>query len=93
MSPASAVLDLVEELRLRRWARENYVAGEIRDPAWHAVIHDEMGRRDAELITPVLCRRQEIVPLPPGALSGDVSHGLRGPLGAAAYAAGELHYT
>lgn len=40
--------DLVEELRLRRWARENYVAVEARDPDWHAVVLDEMRRKDQE---------------------------------------------
>jgi hypothetical protein len=41
-------LDLIEELRLRRWARENYVAAEERDAAWHHVVLDEMTRKDAE---------------------------------------------
>jgi hypothetical protein len=40
--------DLVEELRLRRWARENYVAVEARDAGWHAVVLDEMQRKDQE---------------------------------------------
>ncbi|QDU38812.1 hypothetical protein Mal4_31420 [Maioricimonas rarisocia] len=44
----SEVIDLTAELRLRRWARENYVAAGERDPSWHAVILDEMQRRDLE---------------------------------------------
>lgn len=41
-------LDLVDELRLRRWARENYMPVELRDDEWHPVVLDEMSRRDAE---------------------------------------------
>lgn len=41
-------LDLIEELRLRRWARENYAPSHLRDGNWPAVVLDEMQRRDAE---------------------------------------------
>ncbi len=41
-------LDIIEELRLRTWARENYVSNEHRDSTWHGVILDEMQRRDRE---------------------------------------------
>jgi len=41
-------IDLIEELRLRRWARENYVPTGERDTAWHPIILDEMGRKDRE---------------------------------------------
>lgn len=41
-------VDLIEELRLRRWARENYVPLSQRDAAWHPVVHDEMSRKDSE---------------------------------------------
>lgn len=44
----SEPLDLTEELRLRRWARENYVPPAERDSSWHPVILDEMVRRDFE---------------------------------------------
>ena len=40
--------DLIAELRLRRWARENYVPTPQRDTAWHPIIHDEMTRKDRE---------------------------------------------
>lgn len=43
-----AELDLIEELRLRRWARENYVPGGQREQSWHPVVHDEMARKDRE---------------------------------------------
>ena len=54
MAPAPLVstalaTDLVQELRLRRWARENYVPVELRDPTWHADVLDEMQRKDQEL--------------------------------------------
>ena len=41
-------VDPVEELRLRRWARENYVLPERRDSSWHPVVLDEMRRKDEE---------------------------------------------
>jgi hypothetical protein len=43
-----AELDFIEELRLRRWARENYVPRGQRQPSWHEIVHDEMNRRDLE---------------------------------------------
>ena len=50
----SAELDFIEELRLRRWARENYVPVAERDAAWHPIILDEMSRKDAETQAAVL---------------------------------------
>jgi hypothetical protein len=41
-------LDFIEELRLRRWARENYVPVDRRERSWHPVVHDEMVRKDTE---------------------------------------------
>jgi hypothetical protein len=41
-------LDLVEEMRLRTWARRNYVAACEREESWHTVILDEMARMDDE---------------------------------------------
>ena len=48
LSGVPTELDFIEELRLRRWARENYVPRGERKPSWHSVIHDEMGRKDNE---------------------------------------------
>ena len=45
-------IDLTEELRLRSWARMNYVIPEFRDPAWHPVLLDEMRQQDHEFIEP-----------------------------------------
>ena len=41
--------DLIQELRLRRWARRNYVPVEQRGTGWHPVVLDEMSCRDAEI--------------------------------------------
>jgi hypothetical protein len=42
----AAELDMIEELRLRRWARENYVPRDQRETSWHPVVLDEMARKD-----------------------------------------------
>ncbi len=47
-SSVLAELDLIEELRLRRWAREHYVPRSQRRLSWHPVVHDEMSKRDNE---------------------------------------------
>ena len=49
LSSVGAELDFIEELRLRRWARENYVPSGQRERSWHPVILDEMGRKDLEM--------------------------------------------
>jgi hypothetical protein len=68
--------DPVEELRLRRWARENYVPVEARDAEWHAVVLDEMCRKDQEQATveAYSATARRIVPLAP-----DQGPVLRGP--------------
>ena len=47
-------VDLIEELRLRRWARENYVPAAERDATWHPIILEEMNRKDVEASQTVL---------------------------------------
>ena len=47
-------VDPIEEFRLRRWARENYVPPSQRDRAWHPIVHEEMGRKDGESSDAVL---------------------------------------
>lgn len=47
--PGRVSTDLVEELRLRRWAREHYVPAGARSPTWHTIVHEEMRCRDHEL--------------------------------------------
>lgn len=41
-------VDFIEEIRLRRWARENYVPANERDEAWHPVVLEEMHAKDLE---------------------------------------------
>ena len=52
MSHGVLEMDLIEELRLRRWARENYVPPEQRERSWHPVIQDEMKKKDSEKFSP-----------------------------------------
>jgi hypothetical protein len=49
VSSVSEELDFIQELRLRRWARENYVPVDQRETAWHPVVLDEMSRKDLEV--------------------------------------------
>lgn len=42
------VVDFIEELKMRRWARENYVPRDKRQRTWHPVVHDEMEKKDHE---------------------------------------------
>jgi hypothetical protein len=50
LSSVAAEVDFIEELRLRRWARENYVPQQERElSSWHPVILDEMARKDREM--------------------------------------------
>ncbi|HEY7309364.1 MAG TPA: hypothetical protein VH643_08415 [Gemmataceae bacterium] len=50
LSSVAAEVDFIEELRLRRWAREHYVPRNQREMSWHAVILDEMDRKDSEMV-------------------------------------------
>ena len=47
-------VDFIEELRLRRWAREHYVPVDERDTTWHPIILEEMRRKDGEVSEAVL---------------------------------------
>ncbi len=49
LSSVAAEVDFIEELRLRRWARENYVPRNQREMSWHPVILDEMDQKDREM--------------------------------------------
>lgn len=42
-------MDIIKELRLRRWARENYVAPNERSDRWDAVILNEMSVMDRDI--------------------------------------------
>ena len=56
MSSGSGLLDLdfIEELRLRRWARENYCPPEQRELSWHPIVHEEMEKKDLDAGEPVV---------------------------------------
>lgn len=49
MEDTQTDLDPIQEMRLRTWARQNYVSEEERNREWHAVILDEMRQKDDEL--------------------------------------------
>jgi len=49
LTAVTAEVDFIEELRLRRWARENYVPVDSRSRSWHPVILDEMARKDEDV--------------------------------------------
>jgi len=44
-------VDFIEELQMRRWARENYVPADDRNRSWHPIVLEEMGRKDSEAYT------------------------------------------
>jgi hypothetical protein len=48
VSSLGAEIDFIEELRMRRWAREHYVPRDRREATWHPVVLDEMGQKDLE---------------------------------------------
>ena len=54
LSSVAAEVDFIEELRLRRWAREHYVPRNQREMSWHPVVLDEMDRKDLEASEPAL---------------------------------------
>jgi hypothetical protein len=41
-------VDPVEEMRLRTWARRNYLPEDERDQNWHPIVLEEMVRKDHE---------------------------------------------
>ena len=49
LSSVAAEVDFIQELRLRRWAREHFVPRHQREISWHPVILDEMDRKDREM--------------------------------------------
>lgn len=61
-------VDAIKELRLRRWARKNYVPADERRNTWHPIVIDEMLRKDRELSEPLSSppSRASYVPLAPG---------------------------
>ena len=41
-------VDFIEEIRLRTWARENYVPADDRNDSWHPIVLEEMRSKDSE---------------------------------------------
>lgn len=59
-------MDIIKELRLRNWARANYVPRNQRPTSLHPIVLDEMALRDAEMVREELIRAAtQIVPLAP----------------------------
>lgn len=88
------VLDIVEELQLRRWARANHVPPNDRDADWHPVILDEMCRKDAELEEQASSRFAGFAPLGEPLPAFHAPHRSTGPrFLASPQRSGELHYT
>jgi len=48
LSLSNIEVDLIEEMRLRAWARRNYCSPESRSSEWHPVVHEEMRRKEVE---------------------------------------------
>lgn len=63
--PTPSALNLIDELKLRRWARLNYVPAVLRSTSWHPAILNEMAMKDAELqeTTESDSRSRSIVPV------------------------------
>ena len=62
-------IDLIQELRLRKWAREHYVVAAQRGRHWHPIVLEEMQFRDEELRAAQASRNllcSPYVPLDPG---------------------------
>jgi len=72
-------IDLIRELRLRQWARRNFVPPEMRRATWHPIVLSEMAFRDQELAeseTGWTMIRTPFVPLAPTDFSyRDEAHG------------------
>ena len=54
VSSVVADMDFIEELRLRRWARENYVPPDERKDSWHPIIQEEMEQKDLDSAVPTV---------------------------------------
>lgn len=48
MRESSSDVDFIEELRMRTWARANWVPRPQRESTWHPVILDEMDRKERD---------------------------------------------
>ena len=92
---ANDTIDFVEELRLRRWARIHHVPVDDRDLSWHAVVLDEMARKDLEVEEEqFVAPSAGIAPLGEHRPRRHSAHGSSGPrFLASPQRSSELHYT
>ena len=70
-------VDLIQELRLRKWARDHYVPVNERNRHWHPVVLEEMEFRDNELVNDFFWQdllAASFVPLEPTDLRYDEAH-------------------
>ncbi|MFK7777569.1 MAG: hypothetical protein QM501_05550 [Gimesia sp.] len=47
---ANAATSVIAELRMRRWARFNYVSSDQRGETWNPIVLDEMRIKDQEML-------------------------------------------
>jgi len=72
-----AGVDLIQELRLRKWARDHYVPIHERNRHWHPVVLEEMEFRDNELVNDFFWQdllAASFVPLEPVERRYDAAH-------------------
>ena len=69
-----APMNILDELRLRRWARENYVPAAERPADWDPIVLDEMLARDGELAANAASPVAGLVPLEPITYFVDAPH-------------------
>ncbi|HEY1859614.1 MAG TPA: hypothetical protein VGG61_04630 [Gemmataceae bacterium] len=50
VSTVMSEVDFIEELQMRRWAREHYVPRNKRENTWHPIVHEEMEKKDYEAV-------------------------------------------
>lgn len=70
-------VDLIQEMRLRKWARDHYVPVNERNRHWHPVVLEEMEFRDNELTNDFFWQdllAASFVPLEPVELRYDEPH-------------------
>lgn len=55
MQASAMDVDFIQEIRLRTWARENYVPCDERDENWHPIVLEEMRSKDLDAVSAELC--------------------------------------
>ena len=68
VSSLGAEVDFIEELRMRRWAREHYVPLDRRETNWHPVVLDEMQRKGIDKFI----RENDVSQIPGRGFSGRI---------------------